>query len=82
MKLILQSLAISVLMAYACGKTKTVIRDGAVPPVVQIEKPTGPIPPIAKPSDSTLQNDEVEQYALTDALTLNAAGRVADESPG
>jgi hypothetical protein len=73
MKLILQSLAISMLTVYACGKTKTVIREGAVPPVVPIEKPTAPIPPITKPSDSTLQNDEVEQYALTDALTLNAA---------
>lgn len=77
--------SISVIIAFvvlfsACGKTTTVIRDkGTVAaeqsplPNPPATKPAGEIPPIIAPSDVTIQNDEVEDAALSDALKLNSA---------
>lgn len=73
MKRIIESLIIASALLYGCGKTTTVVREGAVPPLPEppLSKPTGDIPPIKEPTDLVLQNDEVEADALEDAFSLS-----------
>ena len=74
MKRVIETLLIAAALVYGCGKTTKIVRDGTLPlPNPPQTKPEGPIPPIQKPGNSTIENDEVEQAALADALSLNAA---------
>lgn len=58
----------------ACGKTETrVVRDGTLPlPEPPQSRPEDPIPDVKNPGGDTIENDEVEAYALNDALSLNS----------
>lgn len=71
---LLYTAALMLMIFEACGKTETVVRDGTLPlPGIPQEKPTEPIPQIKNPTNDTIENDELEQYALNDALSLNSA---------
>lgn len=65
---------LSLMMAWACTKTESVVGDGTLPlPEPPQSKPTEPIPDVKNPGGGTIENDELEQFALADALTLNSA---------
>lgn len=58
----------------ACSKTENRLADGTLPlPDPPTSKPIDPIPDVKFPGGDTIENDELEAYALQDALSLNAA---------
>ena len=62
-----------VFLACSCAPSKRVAVESpaTVLPEVPTEKPDEPIPGIQNPDDSTIQLDELEQLALSDALSLS-----------
>jgi len=71
---LIYTVVLGLMLLDACGKTETVIRDGTLPlPEPPQSRPEDPIPDVKNPGGATIENDELEQYALNDALSLNSA---------